>query len=209
MAYRWYIMKGKIWLICGLIILALAVTILPVVTAQEQCYDKGKKTQGEIITISQPCPTCTYVNLTEIEFPNGTTQVVNSAFNNSGTSFTHLFADTNFNGELRITVKGNKGGTVESETFCYLIQPGGSNSIIIYILIAVILYSVTLIGFFGRNEIISILGGMFMIAFGIFTVNNGIILFRDWITNYFAYFTLGLGAIISIWAAIEWIQETM
>jgi len=50
---------------------------------------------------------------------------------------------------------------------------------------------------------------MFMTFFGVWIVRNGIVIYRDNLTNYFGYVTIAIGAVIALWAAIEWIEETM
>ena len=49
----------------------------------------------------------------------------------------------------------------------------------------------------------TILGGMMMMFLGVYTINYGIIIFRDNLTNYFSYVTIGIGFILSSWAVLE------
>lgn len=46
-----------------------------------------------------------------------------------------------------------------------------------------------------------------MIGLSVYLIQNGIIIYRDWITNYFAYVTLALGAFFSILSSISLIED--
>ena len=83
----------------------------------------------------------------------------------------------------------------------------GSENILFILFIILLFYAVSFIGFFGKNIPMTILGGMAMTGLGVYTIRNGLIIYRDWITNYFSYVTIGLGALISIWASIELLED--
>jgi hypothetical protein len=84
----------------------------------------------------------------------------------------------------------------------------GSSNIVFFVLVILVLYAITFIGFFGRNIPVTILGGMAMLGLGLYTIRNGIIIYQDWITNYFSYVTMGIGGILGFWAIFEWFDET-
>ena len=71
-----------------------------------------------------------------------------------------------------------------------------------YILVILLAYAIAFIGFFGKNEIITILGGMFMMLLGLWLVMNGITDYRTSLTNTVSIITLALGAIFAIWGSI-------
>lgn len=97
-----------------------------------------------------------------------------------------------------------------SESADYLVTPSGSTNILgFFILVILIIYGIAFVGFFGKNEWVAILGGMAMIGLGIFTINNGIDIFRNQITDIFSWTTIGMGAFFAIFAGIEIIQENM
>jgi len=48
-----------------------------------------------------------------------------------------------------------------------------------------------------------------MSFFGVWIVQNGIVIYRDNLTNYFGYVTIGIGAIVSLMAILGWIDENM
>ena len=72
----------------------------------------------------------------------------------------------------------------------------------------VLLYGINLIGFFKENAIATLLAGMALIYLGIYMINNGIIIYRDDLTNYIGYITTfwgGFSAIFATWK--EWLQD--
>ncbi len=80
---------------------------------------------------------------------------------------------------------------------------GGSANIVFFIFVIVLLYTLTFVGFFGRNIPITILGGMALLFLGVYMIRYGIIIYRDNLTNYISYITIGVGGITSFWAILE------
>ena len=83
---------------------------------------------------------------------------------------------------------------------------GGTDNIIFFLFVILLIYGITFIGFFGKNIPITILGGMTLLFLGVYLINNGIIIFRDNITNYISYLTIAIGGITSFWAILEQID---
>lgn len=83
----------------------------------------------------------------------------------------------------------------------------GTENITFIIFIILMTYLISFVGFFGKNEIVALIGGMFMMFLGIYLIQNGIIIYRDNLTLYFSYLTIGLGAIFSLWSGIELITD--
>lgn len=78
-----------------------------------------------------------------------------------------------------------------------------------FILVVILIYAIALIGFFGKNEWITIIGGMAMIPLGLYMINNGLMIFRNSITDVLAWTTIGLGAFLSIFTALSLIKEEL
>jgi len=104
-------------------------------------------------------------------------------------------------------------GTYEVIEFCYdgtysysnkeyfEVTPSGksgTNNLVFFIFLILILYAINLLGFFGKNEIMTILGGMALIFLGVYMTNNGIIIYRDNLTMYFSVVTIAWGFISSL-----------
>jgi hypothetical protein len=95
---------------------------------------------------------------------------------------------------LNITPSGN-GGTPANIAF--------------FILVILLVYGITFVGYIKQDYYITILGSMAMLFLGIYLFNNGIIIFRDDLTKYISYLTIGLGAIISVVMSVFIIQDNM
>ena len=183
----------------------IALLLISMVSAvQNDCanYGNGFK-QGDKVILEQTCTSCSAINAS-IVLPDGS---VNRSiiFNNLGNSYAFNFTETNQLGTYTV---------VGSEAWCYYfeITPSGNSgtaNTVFFIFVIAILYTITFIGFFGRNIPITTLGGMAMLGLGIYTINNGIIIYRDWLTNYFSYITMAIGFILAIWAIIEWIMDEL
>lgn len=75
-----------------------------------------------------------------------------------------------------------------------------------YFILLLLTYGIGLFGFFGKNIWVSILGGMSMIAFGIYTITQGITIYINWVTNFISIISIGLGSLFLIYPIVEWIE---
>jgi hypothetical protein len=104
-------------------------------------------------------------------------------------------------GDYYYGIKCNSTNLGGPEVGQYTVTPMGKNGnelIIFSIFLIVFAYGLTLLGFFKENSIILIMGGMFMIFLSVYSITNGIIIYRDDITLYFSYLTFGLGVFFSL-----------
>jgi len=85
----------------------------------------------------------------------------------------------------------------------------GNNNIAYVILVLAISYITGFVGFFNKNMPVSAIGGLIMMPLGIYMITQGIVIYQDWFTNALAYLTIGLGAIFSITALVEYIEDSM
>lgn len=168
--------------------------------------DLGSFKQGECVNI-RVLSNESAINLSTITIGSNTTVLNIEMENLVGQTFNYSYCDTEVLGtyvydwypcsnlecvnSFDITPSGNSG----------------NNNTWFFIFVIVLIYAITFIAFFGKNEAITIMGGMAMIGLGVYIINNGLIVYRDWLTNYVAYITLGLGAIMALWAIIELLQE--
>jgi len=172
--------------------------------------DIGTVKQNNCIDLYNFCPTCSYVNLTAIQTPDKTVDKMNEAMVKTNNDFTFSFCNTTELGEYFYTTCGDKAGTVACEDIKFQVSPSGRSgnaNIALVIILIVVIYTITFISFFGKNIPLSILTGMIMTFFGVWIIRNGIVVYRDNLTNYFGYVTIGVGFIISMWATIEWLME--
>lgn len=193
----------------GILLLSiLFIFILPLIDAEQA--DIGCVKQGSPISLKQSCANCTYVNISSIYSNTGYSDSNMYKMQQIGISYNYTFSDTNLLGDYTYdTLSDPDGeGTVAPVTF-HVTTSGncGNNNLVFYIFIIIGLYALNLFGFFGKNEIMTILGGMALIFLGVYIINNGIIIFRDTITNYIAYLTIAWGAISSIWAGFALFED--
>ncbi len=162
--------------------------------------------QGSCInlTITTDASACI---LSELKFPNSSsiaenitmTDLGNGRFNyetcNTETlgSYTGIGRcdTTPFDNDFEVTPSGKSGSSNQA----------------FFIIFFILAYGVGFFGFFGRNQLISFIGGILMILLGIFTIRYGIIIFRDVYTVALSYITLGMGFIFMLVPAVEYLQE--
>lgn len=92
----------------------------------------------------------------------------------------------------------------------FLVTPSGNNgaeNTAFFIFIIILFFALNLVSFFGKSIPLTILTGMGMIFLGVYLINNGVIIYRDTITVYIAYLTIAVGAITSMIAILEQLQE--
>jgi len=81
---------------------------------------------------------------------------------------------------------------------------GGNEYLVFSTFVILLIYAITFIAFFyARNIPLTVIGGMAMIFLGVYIVRNGIIIFRDTLTNYISYVTIGTGFMLAMWALLE------
>ena len=198
-----------------LTILCLGIVLISLASVSAVTNEYAPVKQSDCVTLKQTCGSCSYSNIS-VSFPNSTLQTINEVMiDNGGGIFTYQFCNTTNLGRYDVMTCGDINGVhtcTDEGTLWFHVTPSGeygNSKTIAYIFIALILYAIGFIGFFGKSEWISALGGMAMMAFGVYTINNGLIIFRDWITNYFSYVTIGVGAIFALVSIIETIQENL
>lgn len=173
-------------------------------------------TMGETLTITQGCVNSTYSNISSIfiEEPsqkfilNSETQMVNLGNGN----YQYNLTDTYTQGVYRVIGHCDIDGIDQQFAPYYQITSSGSSSnssVAIFMFLIVLVYLIGFIGFFGRNEWISMLGGGLMILLGIFIIQIGMVIYRNDLTNYLSYITIGLGFIFFLLPAIEKIEENL
>ena len=172
--------------------------------------DIGIIEQNKCISLYNYCPTCSYINVTAIQYPEGKVSTVDYSMTKTGNNYNYSFCDTLTLGDYSYTTCGDKAGVETCEDITFQVTPsgrGGNDNIALVIILILIIYIVTFVCFFGKNVPLSVLSGMFMTFFGVWIVQNGIVIYRDNLTNYFGYVTIAIGAMIALWAGIEWIED--
>lgn len=169
----------------------------------------GTFKQNEVVRITQVCQDATYINISSVSYPNSTNAISNIEMISAGSGeYYYDFNDTNNLG--RYDVRGISDGCTKTFATYFEISPSGQNgvnNIVFMIILIVIIYGISLFGFFGRNETMTILGGLALMFLGLYTINNGLIVYRDDLTRFFSIISIAWGAISSIVAGISLIES--
>lgn len=153
----------------------------------------------------------TQCNVSTIDKPTATV-VLNKILTKTGQTFYGTITKGNITttGTYCFNIACTDGINIETGSKCFDITPSGNNNNLgFYFLVIGIIYAIAFVGFFGKNEWVTILGGMGMIALGLYSINNGVVIFRDTITDVFSWTTIGLGSFFAIYAGISVINENM
>jgi hypothetical protein len=90
--------------------------------------DLGTFKQGNCISLYQYCDDCTYVNLTTVQYPNGTIETINEAMTKNDVDYNYTFCSTNDLGTYYYVVKGDAGGSTTTERLGFEITGGGTEA---------------------------------------------------------------------------------
>jgi hypothetical protein len=192
-----------------LIITFLAIALLFCSVASASDYLPLKVNTAFDLTISSD--TATACNLSYIQYPDGHATFYNKPLSKNGNSYSLTLSTGNYSSLGPICHGIVCSGTItETGSICRDVTPSGFNNILGFtIIIFTLLYLITFIGAYYENFTVAVLGGMGLIALGLFSINNGIDVYRNAITNTISLTTLGLGAYFAISGGVKLIQETM
>lgn len=169
----------------------------------------GTFKQWERVRVSQVCSDATYINLSSITYPNSNTAVSNIEMNSVGSGeYFYDFNDTTLLG--RYDVRGISDGCDKTFATYFNITPSGDygvENIVFIVLVILLVYAITFIGFFTRNTWITVISSGAMVFLGVWMMRYGIIIYSNDLTTYLAVITWGLGAILGLWALVEYIIE--
>jgi len=191
------------------LIICLAISMMVMASAEYL-----PQQQNTAFTLTITSNNATACNLSSIQYPDGTQTLFNLALTKDSQTFYKTIASGNYS-QLGTTchyVSCTDGITQETGSVCREVTPSGnsgSNNSAFIILVFALIYGIAFIGFFGKNEWVAILGGMAMLGLGIYTINSGIIVYQDAITEVLSWTTIGLGAFFSIFTGLEVINDNL
>jgi hypothetical protein len=172
--------------------------------------------QGECINISQTCASCSYVNISSITNREDSNLILNQPMSGIGNGeWRYEFCNTTFLGRYDVKGQGDINGVDESFATDFYVTPSGESgteNIVFFLIILVLLYTLTLLLFFRRDIELApfvVLTGSALGTLGLYMIRNGIVVYRDYFTNYLSYVTMFLGFGLATWSLIEWIQNNI
>jgi len=112
----------------------------------------GRFTQDTTISLHQVCDNCTFVNLTSISFPNGSTLIINREMNKSLNDYNYSFSDTSLSGLYIYNTCGDQDGPLVCENIEFTVNKLGeeltTGRAIIYILLTLFIFLLFLFTFY-------------------------------------------------------------
>jgi len=161
-------------------------------------------TKWNVVISSNNATTC---NLSYVQYPNNLIITLNALMIRDGTSFNYTLAATNFThlGNMCAGISCTDGVTNEVGSVCRAITPSGyEGTFQLYIIILIVLMSIIILGFSIKEAWFVVLGGMGFIMLGVYSLNSGIVGFRDmYMTWAISLFEITIGTILSVGSAIE------
>ena len=100
----------------GLLILLMLISLTTIVSADG---DIGFVKQGDCIDLYNYCPTCSYMNLTAIQYPNQTVSTMNLVMTKTDNNYIYEFCNTNETGGYSYTTCGDKAGVLTCEDITF------------------------------------------------------------------------------------------
>lgn len=167
--------------------------------------DIGLVKQYDCIDLYNYCPTCSYINLTAVQYPNGSVSNMNLEMTKSDNNYVYEFCGTSLLGEHSYTTCGDKAGVLTCEDISFEITPTGfTGTLGFFALILLLSFGVILLGFSIQDAIIVVLGSFGLYFVGIYILFFGLDGIKDPIYTWaIGLITLMLAAYISIRAAYE------
>lgn len=194
----------------------LTLILFPLATAQvnednnEQTFGTFKQSQK--IDLLQLCSNCTFVNITSVVAPDSSIVLGQRAMGKADTRYNYTLISSNTTqlGRYLVNGIGDPDGNIQVWSYDFLVTPSGrSNLLGLFIIVMGLVYTITLVGFFGKNVWVTIIGGLLMMPLGLFTLINGIDIFRNFMTEAVSLVTMALGAFFAIFSLIAVIEDNM
>lgn len=114
-----------------LLILFIGMALVSMVSAANPCgndnYFLDFVEKSSTISLYQRCSNCTYVNITQIKYPNGSISTINEAMTKNDVDYNYTFTKTQDLDCYSYTIKGDKNGIISTETIDFKVTPSGQD----------------------------------------------------------------------------------
>ncbi len=188
------------------ILLTLVLGIFLISMASASLDSLGTFKQNDCLNISQTCASCTYVNISSVSSNKNSNLLTNVEMTNFGNGeWRYEFCGTS---EIsRYDVKGQGDVNAVDSTFAvyFDITPSGFiDTLGFYIVLLIVLGGIVILGFSINEVWFVVLGGLGFVMLGIYSINYGIVGFRDMFMTWgVGLFEIAVGAILSVGAGIQ------
>ena len=167
--------------------------------------DIGFVKQWDCIDLYNYCPTCTYINLTAIQYSNQTVVDMNLAMTKTNNNYIYEFCDTGNLGGYSYTTCGDKATVLTCEDMTFEVTPSGfvwTNGL--YFLIIALSIGIIVLGYYVQDAWIVVLGSFGMVLFGLMVLFYGIAGMKDSVYTWgIGLITLMLGGYFGIKGSLE------
>jgi hypothetical protein len=191
------------------LLLALIIPFASAIEVGQQVPLLGTFKQYDCVNLIQTCSNCSYVNISSVIAPNSTSLLGESDMTKVGTVYNRTFCLTSLPGDYIVNGHGDVNGNEEIFAYYLIITPTGgpeSNTVIFLILAS---YSIILLvlSFIFKNYIFSFLSGLLFMGTGVYSMVYGFANLTNQYTQILSWVILGLGFIITIVSALEFLNE--
>lgn len=200
-----YKLKSSVYHMKYLFLLAF-ILLIPMSMAMETSLGTFK--QNSCVNLLQTCTTCTFVNVS-VNAPDSVQVLAETTMTKSGSKFTYQLCGNNQIGVYNVNGHGDIDGTDSPFTYTYEITPSGTlggfgGTLGFYLIIIAIIVGVIALGFSIQEPWFVIIGGMFLMMTGIYSINSGVAGYRDMFMTWgIGLFEIGIGAYLAIKSGME------
>ena len=163
------------------------------------------------INVTQLCANCTFVNVTSIVAPNGARAISGNPISMTRQFYSEWnasFCQNNVIGEYIVRGNSNINGNIEPWTYNYFVNSLGldNQGVYTFILVIIVVFLISL-GVAKRDITLTLLGTFGLYFLGIWTLFYGFDVYKNYLTNGFAFIILGAAAYLSTIMAHEYIVD--
>lgn len=185
------------------IILAVALTFLMIIPMASASL--GSYQQNRCVTIKTILVNATAVNISTISLPDSTIAEGNKTMTLQGNTWIYRFCNTSQIGTYIYDYSDQSGNTYVND---FTITASGTSGGVLgnfglFILLFAFGYAILFVGIFTRNIPTTILGGFALIIMGLYTLINGIDMYRNFATEAFSIITFAFGGFWAAKASLE------
>jgi len=184
-----------------LLVFAFAILLFPLIDAVDVSPESflGTFKQNSQIELRQTCDTCTFVNLSSVQFPDGSISNSNEVMTKNGQTYNLSFSATNLIGGYFYTVCGDKDGGFKCEDIAFEINPSGNKFDNLWmnflLLFGLSIAAFAMIFSFASNKhtVFYYMGAFLLLSIGVYSIIFGFGGYQNLLTEAFAYISLFLG----------------
>lgn len=184
------------------IIISLILAFIFLISLASAYSPHKQNTDWDVIASSNNATEC---NVSYIQYPDNSMNYLNGVMTKDGNSFNYTINQTNFTqlGDTCVGIICTDGVSEEVGSICRDVTPSGFiNTLGLYLVILIVLGGVIILGFSIKEVWFVVLGGMGFIMLGIYSINYGIVGFKDMFMTWgLGLFEIGIGTILSVGAA--------